>query len=1182
MTDRDRAADGATVAGGRTDATISGLAVAGPPRDPDPRLLRRMERAFVTYGDRPALGSRTAKIVTDPTTGRTTRELGEGFAVITYHELWARVTALSADLRAADGWPEGRAPLAPGDMAGILGFSSADYAVVELACLHAGAVCVPLQSSATAQMLPVLAETQPCVLATSTELLGVAVDCALATPSIRRIIVTGYHGAIDDDHEALTAARGRLAENGSDAVVEVLDDVIERGRTRPPLPAATSDEDDPLMLLLYTSGSTGEPKGAMYPEHLLATMWDDQRSVAGEVPPTSFNYMPMSHLIGQVLLLSTLGAGGTVCHTARPDLSSLFADLALAAPTDLVLVPRVCDTLRQRYTAELHRRAADREPTDKLRGEVLAGIRRDVLGGQVLRAYVGTAPISAEMHEFLRELFGTEVFDSYGSTEAGTILVNQRIQSPPVIEWKLRDVPELGYTAADTPHPRGELLVRTATIIPGYYRRPEATAEVFDDAGFYRTGDIMAFVGPAELHYVDRVKNVLKLSQGEFVAVSRLESCFVAAEGVRQIFLFGSSKRSYLLAVVVPTEEALAGSNLSGPGSAQRLRGTLLASPRAVAVERGLAAYEVPREIVVETEPFTTENGLLSDARKPLRRQLIKRYGEQLEQLYRQLASAQNDARLALASHGRDRSVPDTVAEVAQAILETTEAPPLDARFLDLGGDSLTALSFSQLLGEVFGVRIPVGEIVSPTADLAGIAAAVEARLAGTTRPTAGSVHGADTATVRAADLTLEKFIEPTLVRRARSLPRATGTPTTVLLTGANGYLGRFLALQWLERLAETGGTLIALVRGHDDAEARARLEQAIDSGDPDLLQRFHRLATDHLEVRAADIAEPDLGLSSELWSRLATEVDLIVHPAALVNHLLPYDQLFGPNVLGVAELIKLALTERITPITYLSTTAVVSPQTGDPAEANDVRVTIPRRALNGGYAEGYATSKWAGEVLLREAHDAVGLPVTVFRCDLIMAHSAYARQLNVPDVLTRMLLSVAATGLAPRTFYTRPDGWPADETGRPRAHFGGLPVDFIAEAVTVLGEQDTAPGNAPGFRTFHVINPHDDGISLDVLIDWLADAGLVITRIDDYTAWATRFRAALEALPAHQRKASVLPLMHAFDTPSAPVAGSFVPAGDFRAAVRAARIGPDKDIPHLNAALVHKYVADLRRVGLL
>jgi thioester reductase-like protein len=279
------------------------------------------------------------------------------------------------------------------------------------------------------------------------------------------------------------------------------------------------------------------------------------------------------------------------------------------------------------------------------------------------------------------------------------------------------------------------------------------------------------------------------------------------------------------------------------------------------------------------------------------------------------------------------------------------------------------------------------------------------------------------------------------------------------------------------------------------------------------LLRRFRELAADHLEVLAGDIGEANLGLDTATWTRLTGTVDLVVHPAALVNHVLPYNQLFGPNVVGTAELIRLAITARIKPITYLSTIAVaMTVPPGEFEEDGDIRAVSPVRPIDDSYANGYANSKWAGEVLLREAHDLCGLPAAVFRSDMILAHTSYAGQLNVPDMFTRLLVSILATGIAPRSFYE------TDCAGhRPRAHYDGLPVDFIAKAVTTLGKNVTE-----GFRSFDVMNPYDDGISLDVFVDWLNLAGHRIERIDDYNDWVTRFETALTGLPEKQRQQSV------------------------------------------------------------
>jgi fatty acid CoA ligase FadD9 len=431
-------------------------------------------------------------------------------------------------------------------------------------------------------------------------------------------------------------------------------------------------------------------------------------------------------------------------------------------------------------------------------------------------------------------------------------------------------------------------------------------------------------------------------------------------------------------------------------------------------------------------------------------------------------------------------------------------------------------------------------------------------------------VHGADTTEVHAKELTLDKFIDARTLTDAPALPRPQGAPRTVLLTGASGYLGRFLALQWLQELAPAGGRLIALVRGKDAAAARRRLDAAFDSGDPELVGTYEKLAADRLEVVPGDMAEPRLGLDEATWDRLADEVDLIVHAGALVNHVLPYPHLFDANVVGTAELIQLALTRRMKPVTYISSVAVATARPGQPAldEDSDVREAMPSLPVDGGYAGGYATSKWAGEVLLREAHDLCGLPVTTFRSNMILAHSRYGGQLNVPDMFSRLLYSVLATGIAPRSFY-RADG--------ARAHYDGLPVDFTAAAVVALGGRD---GATDEYRTFSLVNPNDDGVSLDTFVDWLTEAGHRIERVDDYADWYVRFEAAMRALPEDRRQYAALPILHGFKEPEEPVPGSVIPSERFRAAVRAGGIGDHRDIPSLTRDLVAKYAADLKALA--
>ena len=1132
--------------------------------EPGKRLADVVRTVAEGYADRPALGQRAVRFIED-SAGRTSLDLLPRFETITYRELWERICAVAGAL--ADD------PAKPGDRVCSLGFTSLDYTIIDLASVLLEAVSVPLQTSASlTQLQSIIEETEPAIIATSAEYLPVVVELVQSGFAPARVIVFDCHTETDEHREAVDSAKARLGEVNTSLVVETLANVAERGKSCP-APSIASKADDPLRLVIYTSGSTGTPKGAMQNESLVAMAWLSSARVAlqygGGIPSITLNFLPMSHVGGRGMLYAALGVGGTAYFVARGDLSTLLGDIALVRPTQLSFVPRVWDMLFQEFQREVDQRRAAGGDRPEIEDEVKAHLRQDVLGGRYVAALTGSAPISPDLHAWAESLLDSPLMDAFGSTESGSVVVDGRVQRPPVIDYKLIDVPELGYFSTDRPHPRGELAVKSKSMFAGYYKQPELTAEVFDADGYYRSGDIVAEVGTDQLVYVDRRNNVLKLSQGEFVTVSKLEAVFLDSPLVSQIFVYGNSARPYLLAVIVPSEDALSRDD------ADVLKPKIRQSLNDVARAAELQSYEVPRDFIIETEPFTLENGLLSGIRKPARPKLLERYGDRLEQLYTELADGQADELKALRRDGADRPVLETVSRAAVALLGASEADlSPDAHFTDLGGDSVSALTFSNLLQEIFDIDVPVGTIVSPVADLRGIADYVEAaRRPGAKRPTVASVHGsADAVEIRATDLTLDKFIDEATLHAAGNLPRPGAEPRTVLLTGATGFLGRFQALEWLERLAAVGGSLICLVRAKDDAAARNRLDAVFDSGDEKLLAHYRELAADHLQVFAGDKGEPDLGLDQRTWQQLADTVDAIVDPAAMVNHLLPYSQLFGPNVAGTAELIRLALSGKLKPYAYVSTLGVgMQVDPGAFTEDADIRTASPTRKLDDGYANGYANSKWAAEVLLREAHDLCGLPVTVFRCDMIMADSRYAGQLNVPDTFTRLMLSLAATGIAPESFYQ------LDSSGnRQPTHYDGLPVDFIAEAITTIGQQ------AEGVYTYHVSNPYEDGLGLDEYVDWLIEDGNSISRIPDYNEWYSRFETAVRSLPEKQRQYSVLPLLHAYQQPQPPANGSFAPVDRFRSAVQQAGIGPDKDIPHVSPPIIVKYITSLRLLGLL
>jgi fatty acid CoA ligase FadD9 len=1124
--------------------------IAAAARAPGLRIAEVMATVLQGYASRPALGRRAREVITDPVSGRSTLRFLPRFETISYADLWARIRAVAADWHHHD-----QHPVRGGDFVCVLGFASIDYTAIECACIHLGAVVVPLQTSAPAtQHAPILDETQPRIFAVGIDSLETAVEAALTGTAPDRLIVFDYEPGDADQLVTYEAARTRLAAAGSAVTIETIetiDDVVGHGKSLPlpPLHVAQADE-DPLAWVFYTSGSTGTPKGAMFTESLCIGTWLAQ----SDQPVITLSYMPMSHLIGYGYVILTLANGGTSYFAAKSDLSTLFEDLALVRPTSMSLVPRVCEMFFHHFQRELDKRTLTGTDADTATEELTTAIREGILGGRVLAVGCGSAALSPEIKVFMEAVLDQHLLIGYSSTEiaGGMVVADEHVLRPPVLDYKLLDVPELGYFNTDKPYPRGELAVKSSRFMAGYYNRPDLTDTMFDEDGYYKTGDIMAEVGPDQLRYVDRRNNVIKLAQGEFVAVSRLEALYSTSPLIHQIYIYGNSARSFLLAVIVPTEDGVESSMIAS-------------SLRHIARENQLNGYEIPRDFLIETEPFSLANGILSGVGKFLRPKLKARYGERLEELYATMADDQLSQLRALRMGGSDQPVLSTVSKAVHATLGVPAADVSpEARFIDLGGDSLSALTFSTLLADIYGVEVPVGVVVDPTGDLLSIADHIERhRTSGALRPTYASVHDTSGTEVHAEDLTLDKFLDGDVLKAATLLPQPTAEIRTVLLTGATGFLGRFLGMEWLQGLADSGGTLVCLTRGADAAQARQRIETALSS-DTELLERFRTLAESHLEVLAGDIGEPHFGLDNAAWHQLAQTVDLIVHPAAHVNHILPYRQLFSPNVVGTAEVIRLAITARLKPIHYISTMGIsaVAHQLVD--EDTDIRRGVPTCIVNDSYANGYGISKWAGEVLMREAHDLCGLPVAVFRPGMILADSRYAGQLNVPDIFTRLLFSLVATGVAPRSFY-RGDG--------ARPHYEGLPVDFLAEAIVAIG-----PQRGSSFGTYNTTNPHDDGISLDTFVDWMIAAGYAIEKIDEYPSWLNRFETAMRALPERQRAQSVLTVLEVYREPMPAIAGSPVPGARFASAVQ--RSG--HAIPHLSQQLIDKYLADLERLGVL
>lgn len=1148
----------------KSDAQIASLVpddqVTAAIKEPGLSYQQVIDTVLTGYAARAALGVRSYEV------REGTRHYLPKFSTISYGQLSTQVKAMSSAFR-----HDPRFRVDRNDFVVCISFTGAEMTAVDFACVYSQAISVPVQANlGSAEMLEILEDVAPVMMVASIDNLDIAIDYVLKQNTIRSVMVIDADTRVGEDREGIENARAMLLQAGRPVTFATFSEVLEAGASYKWTPLPRHPEgNEALSMIMYTSGSTGTPKGAQIHEAYVLQYWTE---LSRYQPTVSVVCTPMNHWMGRNGVTLPLVQGGTCYYSLKSDLSTLIEDIRLVRPTYNQFLPRFAEIIYQNYLSEVHSRVANGTDTHEAHAQVRAEMRHSYLGNRLLVGAIGSSPTAPEVTQFLRECFDIALIEGYGSTEASgsATTVNDRVRRELVIDYKLRDVPELGYYTTDKPCPRGELVSKTRHQFKGYFKKPEATAKVFDEDGYVLTGDIMEERSPDHLVWLDRCNNVIKLSQAEYVAIGPLETSFVADNPmIKQIYVYGNSYRAFLLAVVVPNIDCARDLLGHGP-SDEELRILALEHLQARARIATMKSFEIPRDVLIEREPFTLENGLLSSVRKPLRPNLKRRYEDKLEAMYREMDCKQQEELAQLRTGGTELPTGERVAAAFKASLGLPNLDHSDFQsYRDLGGDSLGAVGLSMLVKDMFGVSVPVSIILDPAGSTKRLAQYIDHAVAeGGSAPSFDSVHGEGTTSVRASDLVLPAFVDAdTLEAVAQIRPPAEKT-RTVLLTGATGFLGRFLLLEWMEKLSARDGKVIAIIRAQDVAAARARLDKVIGTLDPELARLYQTLAGKHLEVIPGDLVASKLGQTNEEFSRLAHEVDQIVHPGALVNHRLTYQNLFEPNVIGSAELIRLALTQRQKRFDYISTVAVpeLNPRLRAAVEDVDVRSYAPEMPLGDAYALGYGTSKWAGEVLLRDAHERFGLPVTVFRPNMILAHSRYIGQINVPDMFTRLLFSIVATGIAPGSFYQ-----PEDDGSRARAHYDGMPVDILAAAMRKIGDQPYT-----GFSTYNTINMHhEDGISLDSYVDWVETAGYPVHRVANHADWFRRFGDKLRNLPEEERQRSSLQILAFFTQPHEPHPAQ-IKTDRFEAAVGA------REIPHITEAFIHKFLADMRALTLI
>lgn len=604
-----------------------------------------LEGLSIENGVRPLYGTRT---VVNGQAGP--------YAWLAYNEVYAKVEAIASGLTKFAG-------LQRGSMVGIISKNRLEWCLTSHACDRQAYTLVPLYDTLGPDAIPyILNHTELNTLVFAAEQYKVVMECIDACPSLKFLV----------QYEDVTPQqRAEVAQKGLEIVgfaeLEAL------GKSNPIVADPPKPSD--LATICYTSGTTGNPKGVILTHKNMTMMAAAAKERLNLDKDTShISYLPLPHVFERAVI-STLVRVGARAGFFRGDVLQLLDDVAELKPTVFISVPRlfnrVYDKITQGVSAAggLKKLLFDQAYAAKKAGLpqghkthalwdalVFSKIRM-VLGGNVTQMLSGSAPLSGEVKEFLKIVFSCDMVEGYGLSETAAGVAIASADMPlgkhvgaPIgnVEVRLEDVPEMGYTSNDKPRPRGEILCRGDVVFGGYYKEPEKTAEAIDKDGWFHTGDIGCWNADGTLSIIDRKKNIFKLSQGEYVAAEKIENIYQKSKYVAQIFVYGDSFQSVLVAVAVPDPEVAeawgASKGLSKEDSTVAKLATnaefqkeVMADMVRVGKEAQLRGFEFVKKVHFHPDPFSVDEGLITPTFKLKRPQLKAYFQSKIDEMYASL-----------------------------------------------------------------------------------------------------------------------------------------------------------------------------------------------------------------------------------------------------------------------------------------------------------------------------------------------------------------------------------------------------------------------------------------------------------------------------------------------------------------------------------------------------------------
>ncbi|NXI23294.1 ACSL1 ligase, partial [Sterrhoptilus dennistouni] len=540
---------------------------------------------------------------------------------------------------------------------GIFSQNRPEWVIIEQACYAFSMVVVPLYDTLGAEAITYIVNKADlslvfCDKPDKAKLLLTSVEKG-ETPILNSIVIMDSFGA-------------DLVERGKKCGVEVFSmrEIEELGRAHRQKPMPPKPED--LAVICFTSGTTGNPKGAMITHQNIvsnasAFMKTTEKSFIPSTDDVLISFLPLAHMFERIVEVSICFLKVWFVYTRCVLLLGLsIAILECENAAKLVQKLRVfkifgqADTSLKRWLLDF----ASKRKEAELRSGIVRNnsfwdkvIFRKIqasLGGRVKLMVTGAAPVSASVLTFLRTALGCQFYEGYGQTEctAGCSLslpgdwTAGHVGAPmPCNVIKLVDVKEMNYLASKG---EGEVCIKGVNVFRGYLKDPEKTAEALDKDGWLHTGDIGKWLPNGTLKIIDRKKHIFKLAQGEYIAPEKIENVYLRCEVVAQVFVHGESLQAFLVGVVIPDPDTLHNwAKKKGlEGSYQELcrnkdvKKHILEDMVRIGKESGLKSFEQVKDIVLHTEMFSIENGLLTPTLKAKRPELRKYFQSQINELY--------------------------------------------------------------------------------------------------------------------------------------------------------------------------------------------------------------------------------------------------------------------------------------------------------------------------------------------------------------------------------------------------------------------------------------------------------------------------------------------------------------------------------------------------------------------